>query len=139
MKRLVIAVIAGFLFGLGLAVSQMINPVKITDFLDVAGNWDPSLALVMGGALAVTLISFRLVLKRSRPVYADRFNLPIRSAIDRKLVGGAALFGIGWGLTGYCPGPATASLSLGLFEPFVMVAAIIAGFVAHRFIFERSQ
>lgn len=137
MKRLIAALIAGFLFGLGLAVSQMVNPVKITDLLDVTGNWDPSLIVVLGGALAVTLVSFRVVLKQRKPFSADRFDLPAKSAIDWKLTGGAALFGIGWGLTGYCPGSAAASLNLGRVEPFVMVAAILAGFFLHRLVFER--
>ncbi|MCI0667820.1 MAG: YeeE/YedE family protein [Methylococcaceae bacterium] len=139
MNRLIIALISGFLFGLGLALSQMVNPVKITDFLDVAGNWDPSLLLVMSGALAVTLISFRLVLKRAKPFYEASFDLPTRSAIDWKLIGGASLFGIGWGLTGYCPGPATASLGMGFVEPFVMVVSILVGFFLHRLIFERPH
>jgi uncharacterized membrane protein YedE/YeeE len=138
-KRYVIALASGFLFGLGLALSQMVNPVKITDFLDVTGNWDPSLLWVMGGALMVTLIAFRPILKRRNPLYADRFDLPTRSVIDWKLTGGAGLFGIGWGLTGYCPGPAVASLASGLVEPFVMVLAIFAGFLLHRLIFERPD
>lgn len=95
MKRLVIALISGFIFGIGLAVSQMINPVKVTDFLDITGHWDPSLILVMAGALFVTMISFRFIMKRSGPRYANRFSLPTKTVVDWKLVTGAALFGLG--------------------------------------------
>ena len=137
MKPLIIALVSGFVFGLGLSLSQMINPVKVTDFLDVTGHWDPSLILVMGGALAITLVSFRFILQRTAPLYAKHFNLPTRTIVDWKLVSGAALFGIGWGMTGYCPGPALASLGLGLADPFVMVVSIVAGFFLHRLIFER--
>lgn len=137
MKHLAIALISGFVFGVGLSLSQMINPVKVTDFLDISGHWDPSLILVMGGALAVTLVSFRYILKRSAPLYARQFNLPTRTIVDWKLVAGAALFGTGWGITGYCPGPAVASFGLGLMNPVIMVVSIVAGFFLHRLIFER--
>ncbi len=123
---------AGLLFGAGLTISQMVNPEKVLAFLDVSGNWDPSLAFVMGGALAVCLITFRLILKRAAPLWADEFSLPGRSDIDRPLLLGATLFGIGWGIGGYCPGPAIASLGFGLIEPLVVTISIIAGIYLHQ-------
>jgi len=110
---------AGLLFGIGLWLSGMANPRKVLDFLDVAGNWDPSLLLVMGGAVAVTAVAFRPLLKR-KPI-------DFRTRIDAPLVVGAALFGIGWGIGGYCPGPALTALSNLNVEIFVFVSAMIAG------------
>jgi uncharacterized membrane protein YedE/YeeE len=127
MTRSVWALLAGITFGLGLAVSEMINPAKVLAFLDVAGRWDPSLALVMAGALAVTFVAFRLVLKRPKPVLGERFEIPTTRTIDRPLLTGAALFGIGWGLVGFCPGPALASLAFGLRESVVFVIAMAVG------------
>ena len=115
---------AGFLFGIGLWVSGMANPRKVLDFLDVTGNWDPSLLLVMGGAVAVTLIAFRPLLKRN--------PIELKSAIDAPLVLGAAIFGLGWGIGGYCPGPALTALSNLTSEVFVFVAAMVAGGVFAR-------
>ena len=111
---------AGALFGIGLWLSGMANPRKVLDFLDVAGNWDASLLLVMGGAVAVTLIFFRPII-RKREISFDK------TAIDIPLVAGAAIFGIGWGIGGYCPGPALTALSNLSAEPFVFVAAMVAG------------
>jgi uncharacterized membrane protein YedE/YeeE len=127
MTRSVWALFAGIIFGLGLAVSEMINPAKVLAFLDIAGRWDPSLALVMAGAVGVALISFRLILKRPAPVLGGRFEIPTAREIDRRLLAGAALFGIGWGLVGFCPGPAIASLAFGLKESFVFLAAMTVG------------
>ena len=110
---------AGLLFGIGLWLSGMANPRKVLDFLDITGTWDPSLLLVMGGAVAVTLLAFRPILKR-KPIEFSK-------AIDAPLVAGAALFGLGWGIGGYCPGPALTALSSLSFEVFVFVAAMIAG------------
>ena len=127
------AFLAGVVFGLGLAVSQMINPQKVLAFLDVTGEWDPSLALVMGGALAVTFVAYRLVLRRPAPLFAARFHLPTRRDIDTRLLAGAAIFGIGWGAAGYCPGPAIAGVALAgydFFEPFVFIAALLVGTMA---------
>ena len=104
------ALLSGTLFGLGLVVSGMVNPAKVLAFLDVAGNWDPTLAFVMLGALAVTTPAFRVVLKRRGPWFANRFALPTKSDLEPRLVLGAALFGIGWGLAGLCPGPAVTAL-----------------------------
>ena len=108
---LVAAAAAGLLFGIGLLVSGMSNPTKVLNFLDVLGHWDPSLAFVMGGAVATTLIGYPLIQRQSAPVLAARFQLPTRKDIDRPLVLGAALFGVGWGIGGFCPGPAWTSLS----------------------------
>ena len=136
MNKLILSSISGILFGIGLGVSEMINPNKVLAFLDVAGDWDPSLAFVMAGALLITTIIFRLILKRDRPIFDHHFKLPTKQELDPHLIGGAALFGIGWGMSGYCPGPATAAIGLGLQEPVIMVLAIIAGFHAHKFIFQ---
>ncbi len=123
---------AGVLFGLGLAISQMVNPAKVLAFLDVGGNWDPSLALVMGGALAVTGVAFRLVLKRPRPMFGDAFAVPTRGDVDGRLVGGAIVFGVGWGLIGLCPGPAMASIAYGMAESVYFLGAMLAGMAAAR-------
>ena len=133
MNRLLAALGAGALFGAGLTLAGMVNPMKVLNFLDVAGHWDPSLALVMGGGLMVTLITFRWVLARDKPFFADRFNLPANTSIDRRLIVGSLFFGIGWGLAGYCPGPAVAALSFGTAEPWIVVAAMLVGsFVSKR-------
>ena len=105
----------------------MINPRKVLAFLDLAGDWDPSLALTMAGALAVALLGYRFVLRKANPVCEGRFYLPTKQDIDRPLVLGAVLFGLGWGLGGYCPGPAISALSLGFMEPIWFIAAMIAG------------
>ena len=127
MIRHLVALATGILFGLGLAISEMINPEKVLAFLDVAGNWDPSLAFVMGGAVGVTLLTFRFVLKLDKPLVATRFEIPTSQDIDKPLLAGAAIFGIGWGIAGYCPGPAIASLTIGSIEPPVFVLAFIVG------------
>lgn len=125
MIRLLLAGFAGALFGIGLLISQMTNPSKVLAFLDILGDWDPSLAFVMGGALLVTLIGYRLVLRRAAPIYAQKFRLPTRNDIDGRLVLGAALFGIGWGLAGLCPGPALASLTFGGASVVTFVIAML--------------
>ena len=119
--------LCGLVFGLGLGVSQMVDPRKVLGFLDVAGAWDPSLMLVMGGALLVAAVGFRRVLGRPAPRFGDRFHLSAARAIDAPLLGGAALFGIGWGLAGYCPGPAIASLGFGNTEAWWFLPAMVAG------------
>jgi uncharacterized membrane protein YedE/YeeE len=123
------ALVAGTLFGLGLAISGMINPRKVLGFLDIAGAWDPTLAFVMLGALAVTMPAFRFVVRREGPWFARKFALPQRKDVDVRLVTGSLLFGIGWGLAGFCPGPALAALVVGAPRVYVFVAAMIAGFL----------
>jgi uncharacterized protein len=139
MSRTFAALFAGTLFGVGLAVSGMINPAKVVGFLDVAGGWDPTLAFVMGGALLVTIPAFRVILNRPRPVLADGFDLPTRSTLDARLLGGAALFGVGWGLSGFCPGPAVAAVTTGLAPVFAFVAAMMAGMVLYSWLFEQPD
>ncbi len=126
MMRL-LAWLCGTLFGLGLGISGMINPAKVRNFLDLAGSWDPTLALVMGGALAVALPAFALARRRARPVIEASFHLPERRDIDARLVSGAAIFGIGWGLAGLCPGPAIAALASFQWQVLAFVAAMLAG------------
>lgn len=126
-RQLLLALVAGLIFGIGLAIGGMVNPKKVIDFLDVAGNWDPTLLCVLGGALTVTLIGYRLVLKRAQPLFGSDFRLPTRTDIDARLVAGSAVFGIGWGLVGFCPGPAIAALGLGSIKPVVFVIAMSAG------------
>jgi len=128
--------LSGLLFGLGLTVSAMVNPAKVIDFLDLFGNWDPSLALVMAGGLAVTIPAFQLILKRDRPLLETRFFLPTSKDIDRRLIGGAILFGVGWGLAGLCPGPALTSLITLNSSVWLFVVAMIGGMFFHRTVLE---
>ena len=137
MQRTLSAFIAGLLFGVGLAVSQMTNPLEVLGFLDVAGDWDASLMLVLGGAVTVTFIAFRFVLRRTEPIFDSQFHLPKLSTVDKKLIGGSALFGVGWGIAGYCPGPGLASLSTLNPEAIVFVATLLAGMLVYR-TFERQ-
>jgi hypothetical protein len=127
MAKNIAALVAGLLFGLGLTISQMINPQKVLGFLDVAGQWDGSLALVMAGALITLAILQHFIFRRAAPVCAAAFNLPKSTSIDARLLIGAALFGIGWGLAGLCPGPALAGLSFGIVENYLFVLAMLAG------------
>ncbi len=138
MKLIGLALLSGILFGIGLALSQMTNPGKVLNFLDIAGNWDPSLIFVMLGALAVTFIFFRLILKRPAPLFDSKFYLSTKKDIDKPLIIGATIFGAGWGISGYCPGPSIGGLGLGNFEAVVMVVFIYLGFIAHRFIANKT-
>ena len=121
------ALIAGILFGLGLTLSGMSDPAKVLGFLNIAGDWIPDLIFVMGGAVVVTLIFTPLVVKRARPLLADSFSLPTTQTLDKRLVSGAVLFGVGWGLSGYCPGPAVVSLLYGYESTIVFCLAMLAG------------
>jgi hypothetical protein len=127
MVQVVSAFVAGTLFGLGLAVSEMINPARVIGFLDVAGRWDPTLVFVMGGALLITAPIFPLILRRQAPFLAEQFQLPSKIRIDRPLLLGAVIFGVGWGLAGFCPGPALAALASGSPGVLLFVIAMIAG------------
>lgn len=127
MSKNLSALFCGVVFGLGVCVSQMINPQKVLDFFDMFGAWDGSLAWVMIGALAVTGVTTRLIVQRTKPVFEPNFHLPTASCIDKPLLVGAALFGTGWGLSGLCPGPAISALSLGIPQVYVFIAAMLAG------------
>ena len=127
------ALFAGLIFGLGLTVSEMVNPAKVVAFLDLFGNWDPSLAFVMGSALVVTAIGYRLAWQRKSPVFETHFQVPSERKIDARLAAGAVLFGIGWGFVGLCPGPAIAALSIGGSSALMFLAAMAVG----AFLFER--
>jgi uncharacterized membrane protein YedE/YeeE len=132
MKENSAALLAGLLFGLGLGLSQMIDRDRVLNFLDVTGKWDPTLLFVLGGAVAVTVITFRFVLRRPHPILATQFHLPTKSEIDLPLVLGAAIFGIGWGIAGYCPGPGITALVLGLWNPVLFVIALIVGSLTYK-------
>jgi len=133
MKANLWAYLAGLIFGVGLALAGMVDPAKVIGFLDLFGTWDPSLAFVMGGAIMVHFVLFRLITKRASPLFDARFQLPTRTDLDPKLLGGAALFGIGWGLAGFCPGPALTSLGAGSVSAVVFVATMTLGmWVQHR-------
>lgn len=123
---------AGLLFGIGLWISGMARPEKVLNFLDIAGSWDASLLFVMGGAVAVTLAANRFLLRK--PLLAEKFELPTRKDIDVPLVAGAAIFGIGWGIGGYCPGPGLTALASLAIDPLVFVAAMLAGGALHRLV-----
>lgn len=127
----------GLLFGIGLIVSGMANPEKVLNFLDLAGAWDPSLAFVMAGAIAVTAIGYALVLRRPKPLKEPGFQLPPTSSIDGKLVAGAAIFGLGWGLSGFCPGPALVALPLAAPGTLAFVPGLLLGIVGATFLLRR--
>ena len=121
------ALIGGILFGLGLTLSGMSDPAKVLGFLNITGDWVPDLILVMGGAVIITVIVTPLVVKRPQPLFADDFSLPNKQTLDMRLIGGAVLFGVGWGLSGYCPGPAVVSLLYGYESTIVFCLAMLAG------------
>jgi len=125
--QILMALLAGLVFGIGLIVSGMANPAKVIGFLDLAGKWDPSLAFVMGGAILVGLFAFRLAAKRSKTLLGDPLRLPQAKQIDRRLVLGGLAFGVGWGLAGYCPGPALATLVIGHSKTVIFVTAMVLG------------
>ena len=127
--QLLMALFAGLVFGLGLIVSGMTDPSKVIGFLDLAGAWDPSLALVMGGAIGVGLMAFRFARTRSQALLGGPMQLPSARQIDRRLVLGGLTFGVGWGLAGFCPGPALASLATGGSKPLIFAAAMLVGMV----------
>ena len=137
MQRIVLAGIFGLIFGTGIAISGMANPAKVLNFFDVAGTWDASLLLVMGSALAVTAIGYRFVLRRDKPVCESRFHLPTSRKLDVPLIAGSAVFGIGWGIAGFCPGGAIPALGMLRGETLLFVAAVIAGIVLARAIKSR--
>jgi hypothetical protein len=133
--QILIALFTGLVFGIGLILSGMTDPSKVIGFLDLAGNWDPSLAMVMGGAIAVGVIAFRRAGRQQKSLLGTVMRLPTASHIDRRLVLGSLAFGVGWGLAGLCPGPALVSLSMGSSQAIVFVIAMLAGMA----IFELSE
>lgn len=132
MRKYVSVVIAGLVFGLGLALSGMTHAAKVLGFLDVAGHWDPSLLFVLGGAVSVTAIVFRFILRRPVPLLDDKFHLPTATDVDKRLVVGAVIFGVGWGVSGYCPGPGIALLAAPSWETWVFVPSLLVGALLHR-------
>lgn len=130
--RAVLAGLSGLLFGCGLAISGMIDPARVLGFLDPFGRWDPTLAFVLGGAVLVSGCGTLIRRAMRRPILAEHFDLPATRPIDARLLAGAAIFGVGWGLAGFCPGPALADLSLGRTDVLVFVAAMLIGMVLHR-------
>ncbi len=134
MKQNISSLFLGFIFGAGLCISGMSDPDKVLNFLNLLGHWDASLLFVLGGAVITTFLGYQFILKKECPVFAEQFHLPTSKDIDKKLLGGAALFGIGWGMTGYCPGPAVSGLAFGALEPWLFCLSLCAGYVTHRLI-----
>ena len=132
MREIFPGLLTGFLFGLGLCLSSMTDPAVIQGFLDPLGEWKPALLFVMAGAVAVTFVGYRLAWAHDRPLFATKFSLPTISAIDAPLFSGAAIFGVGWGLAGYCPGPAVVSLASGRPQVLLFVLAMLVGMIAVR-------
>ena len=133
MQKFIVSALIGAIFGLGIAISGMANPAKVLNFFDVAGSWDPSLIFVMGGALITTAIGYLVVFgARQKPVFDADFHLPINKTIDPRLIGGSAVFGIGWGIAGFCPGGAIPALGFGGLPVIAFVGAMIIGIVLAR-------
>jgi len=126
--------LSGILFGAGLALGGMTDPARVRGFLDLLGNWDPTLAFVMGGAVLVMVVAWQLQPRLARPLFADTFSLPTRSDLTPRLIGGAALFGIGWGIAGLCPGPGIAALVIEPLSAAIFTAAMLAGMALYRLI-----
>ena len=131
MQNYFIALLSGLLFGLGLGVSQMMDRDRVLGFLDLMGAWDPALLFVLGGAVVTTVITFRFVLAKKQPLFAEKFYVPLSNAIDAKLIIGASLFGIGWGISGYCPGPGISALILGVWNPVLFLIAFFVGSISY--------
>jgi hypothetical protein len=139
MRESVAGLLTGLVFGLGLCLSGLADPAVVQGFLDLAGDWNPALLFVMAAGVAVTLIGYRIVLNQARPLWSASFRLPLATAVDVPLMCGATLFGIGWGLAGYCPGPILVSMASGRGEVFVFVLAMLAGMVAVRWMRSRPS
>ena len=132
MKTILSALLAGTVFGVGLTLSGMVDPNKVVNFLDITGNWDPSLMFVLGGAVITTTIAYRFIFAQDKPLFDEDFHLPTLLKIDSKLLSGSIMFGIGWGLIGYCPGPAVASIGFRPEEPLIVVASMLVGMMLFR-------
>lgn len=131
MRNLIAALMTGIIFGAGLALSDMVNPARVLAFLDLFGAWDPTLAFVMGGALVPSAIAYVITRRMPKPLFHAAFHIPENRAVDRQLLAGGAIFGIGWGLVGYCPGPALAGLVLGAWQTWLFAAAMLVGMWLH--------
>jgi len=138
MKNL-LTLISGLLFGFGLLLSGMADPAKVQNFLDLFGTWDPSLAFVMGGAIAVTMPGFWLVIRRNKPFFNNVFHLPSRTDLNARLITGSAIFGVGWGLGGFCPGPAMTALPLAAEGTLIFVATMLTGMAASKYFLQRRD
>ena len=136
--RIALSLVAGLIFGAGLIVSGMSDPAKVKNFLDVSGTWDPSLAFVMGGAVVVTAMGYRLAFQQAAPLFEEHFHVPTAPAIDARLIAGSALFGLGWGLSGFCPGPAIVAIALLAPGTLAFVPAMLAGMMAARLVSGRN-
>lgn len=132
MRNVLPGLFVGLLFGAGLALSDMVNPGRVLAFLDLAGEWDPTLAFVMAGAIVPSAVGYALARRMQRPLMAEQFRIPQNRTVEPRLVAGAALFGVGWGLVGLCPGPAIAGLAFGKWQLWLFVAAMLAGMAIHR-------
>lgn len=132
MRNLFPGLIVGVIFGAGLVLSDMVNPARVQAFLDVAGAWDPTLMFVMAAALVPSAIAYLIRRRMTRPLLGERFFIPESRMVDGALLAGAAMFGIGWGLVGFCPGPAVAGLVLGAWQPWLFVGAMLAGMALHH-------
>lgn len=137
--QLIFIYLIGVIFGTGIVLSGMANPAKVINFFDIAGTWDPSLAFVMGGALIVTAVGYRFVFGRARPLFEGRFVLPTARNLDARLIGGSAVFGVGWGIAGFCPGGALPALGTGRIEVILFVAALLGGIFAAKFLQNLSR
>ena len=139
MKSALSSFLIGVLFALGLGLAGMTQPQKVVSFLDIFGNWDPSLIFVMIGAIGVHFILFKMITKRKTPVLTDCFHIPNKSSLDKKLIIGAALFGLGWGLVGYCPAPAVTALATMTLQPFIFVLSMLLGMVIYKFFAAKAK
>lgn len=126
------ALLVGLVFGIGISLSGMMNPAKVINFFDVAGTWDPSLMFVMAGALVMTFVGYRIVWHLRAPLFEERFQIPTSTLLDKRLIGGSAVFGVGWGIAGFCPGAAIPALGTGRWEVALFLAAVCAGFWVRR-------
>lgn len=138
MRRQLLVLLSGFLFAIGLGISEMTRPEKVLGFLDLFGDWDPSLAFVMGGAIAVYAVALQIAGRRDAPGFGQQFRLPTRKEITPSLIIGSALFGVGWGLSGFCPGPAIVAAAAMVTPALYFLPSLIAGMLIHRFFFEKS-
>jgi len=139
MRTILPGLVVGLIFGAGLALSDMVNPARVLAFLDLAGDWDPTLAFVMGGAIVPSAVGYALAKRMHRPLMAEEFRIPQNRDVEPHLVAGAAMFGVGWGLVGLCPGPAIAGLALGRWELWLFTAAMLAGMVLHRLVAPQAR